>query len=294
MIKSFLKYLDTQKNYSPHTLKSYTNDIKQFEEYLLGQYEIEEVEKATHILIRSWMVSLVQDGISPRSINRKLSTLRSFFKYMKRYHNLVSDPMKKIIAPKIAKKLPEYVPEQQLRDREEAKVDYGVDYDTMRDYLIVEMLYCTGMRRAELISLRDSSINRSRKELKVLGKGNKERIIPLTEKLISLIDDFIRVKGDTFSEQDNYLFLTSKGKKLYPKLVYNIVKTQLETVTKVKKRSPHILRHSFATHLLNNGADLNAIKELLGHANLSATQIYTHNTIGQLKKVYDKAHPKAK
>jgi integrase/recombinase XerC len=292
-INRFLDYLSNEKRYSKHTIISYKNDLNAFCLYVQEQYQLNSVLHLSHTLIRSWIVKLLQEGISARSVNRKISALKSFYNFYKRRGELDKNPMNKIIAPKIGKRLPEFIPEKSLQDLQE-HIDFYQDFSGIRDLLVVESLYQTGMRRSELIQLKDSDVNTERLQIKVLGKGNKERFIPLSTSLKDLILKYLHLRNETFPDLDfPRLFVTDKGVGLYPKFVYNLVKRVLTRVSTSEKRSPHVLRHSFATHLANHGAELNAIKELLGHANLSATQIYTHNTIDKLKKVYKKSHPKA-
>lgn len=290
----FIDYLKLEKRYSKHTITSYLNDINQYRTFLNHFYPDIDLLKCTHMHIRSWMVNLVENQISSRSINRKLSTLRSFYNFLRKSNSEIKNPTLKIVAPKVAKKLPEFVQEKKL----ELLFDDILEgsFEDLRNRLIIEIFYVTGMRRIELINLVDQDIDESNKVLKVLGKGNKERLLPLSEKLIIKINRYQEAKSEHFGDKllDDSLFLTDKGKKMYPKLIYNIVKKYLATVTTIDKKSPHVLRHSFATHLMNGGADLNAVKELLGHANLAATQVYTHNSIEKLKAVYQKAHPKSK
>ncbi len=292
LIHKFSEYLRYEKRYSDHTVLSYSTDLDAFRNFLLIQYQFEAIQSIKHTHIRSWIVAMMQRKVSAKSINRKISTLKSFFKYLKKTKEISTNPTLKIVAPKVGKRLPEYVQE----DRISKLLDYNhqeiEDYAPLRNLLIVEMLYLTGMRRSELIHLKWSDVDMVNFEIKVLGKGNKERIIPINP---IFFEKLAKLKSlEKFEEKDSFLFLTDKGKKMYDKLVYNLVKTSLATVSSAKKKSPHILRHSFATHLTNNGAELNAVKDLLGHANLAATQIYTHNSIERLKEVYRKAHPKAK
>ncbi len=256
-------------------------------------YEVEHWNDLTHKHIRSWMVELVDKGIGPKSIRRKLSSLRALFLFFRKHDLVQSNPMIKVVAPKISKSLPETI----TRDRVEKLFDV-IKSDSFADFrnrLIIELFYITGMRRAELMMLKDENIDYSNKQVKVLGKGNKERTIPLFDVVIVKIKKYLRLREEYFGDNtvDTYLFVTNKGKKLYPKWVYNMVKSYLSTITTQNKRSPHVLRHSFATHLLDAGAELTAIKDLLGHVNLSATQIYTHNSIEKLKNVYKSAHPKS-
>lgn len=292
-LKEFSNYLEFEKRYSKHTLKSYHNDILQFADFMDTQYEGLDTIMISHLHIRSWMVNLVELKISARSINRKVSALRSFFNFLKREAYVEKNPTLKIVTPKIGKRLPSFIQEENIEKLFDT-ICTG-DFEDSRNRTLIELMYLTGIRRIELIDLKDSSIDWSNRTIKVLGKGNKERIIPITNPLIEKIGAYQELRDKEFEikASNRHLFLTSKGKKMYPKLVYNIVKAYLSTVTTIKKRSPHVLRHSFATHLMNGGADLNAVKELLGHANLAATQVYTHNSIEKLKEIYKKTHPKA-
>jgi len=292
-IQSFLDYLKFEKRYSDHTITGYQIDLRQFTVYLSDQFDAIDIISVSHIHIRSWMVELVESSIGPKSINRKLSSLRSFFKYLQKKQLVDASPLQKITAPKNPKRLPVYVAKKQIDDLFDLiRVDDS--FKELRNILILAVLYQTGVRRAELINLTCKNVDLVNKTIKVLGKGNKERIIPVTSDLCSRIELYLAKRGEIEgSNQIDQLFITEAGKKMYPKLVYNIVKNKLSLVTTLEKKSPHILRHSFATHLTDNGADLNAIKSLLGHANLSATQIYTHNSISRLKDIYQKAHPSA-
>ena len=289
--KSFLQYLRYEKRFSPHTVLAYQNDLQQFFIYLKNLYDTEDISSITHSMIRSWIVDLMEKDISPRSINRKLTTLKTFYKFLLRQGKVLTNPMLKIQAPKTSKRLPVFVDEKKMNllFKEE---NFGDSFEETRDRLILEMFYATGMRLSELISLEDSNIDTYQCQVKVLGKRNKERIIPFTKKLKDIIDTYLKSRLEIVNKATSF-FITDKGKKLYPKLVYRIVIYRLGGVTTLDKKSPHILRHTFATHMLNNGADINSVKELLGHANLSATQVYTHNTIERLKQVYKQAHPRA-
>jgi len=291
-LKEFSNYLEFERRYSKHTLKSYHNDILQFADYIETQYEGLKSSFISHLHIRSWMVNLVELKISARSINRKVSALRSMFNFLKREGYVSKNPTLKIVTPKIGKRLPSFVQEENIEKLFDT-ISLG-DFEDCRNRTLIELMYLTGIRRIELIELNDKSIDCSNSTIKVLGKGNKERLIPLSKPLLVKIKTYQELRDQKFESEkmDKNLFLTSKGKKLYPKLVYNIVKSYLSTVTTIKKRSPHVLRHSFATHLMNGGADLNAVKELLGHANLAATQVYTHNSIEKLKEIYKNTHPK--
>ena len=291
---TFLQYLEYEKRFSLHTIKAYKSDLDQFFSFLESIYELTSSTNIKHTHIRSWMVQLIQDKISPRSVNRKLSTLKTYFKFLNKRGYVQTNPMLKVIAPKVGKRLAIFIKEQNLAQLFE-EIEFGDDFSGIRDRTIIELLYTTGMRRAELIALQISSIDFPQNQLKVLGKGNKERIIPLGRKIQKELENYLEIRNQYWGDNSiQTLFLTDKGKSLYPKLVYNLVKKYLSLITTVEQKSPHVLRHSFATHLSDRGADLNAIKELLGHASLAATQIYTHNSMERLKKVYEQAHPKAR
>ncbi len=289
-IDKFLEYLRYEKKQSKHTSLAYQTDLTQFHTYLSSVYQISDLG-FNHLQIRSWMAHLMGEGVSARSISRKLSSLKSLFRFLMKEDLIAQNPMSKIVAPKISKKLPVYV-EQKAMDQLLNETPFPDGFEGLRDSLILNMYYGTGMRQSELIGLRLNQVDAFKRQVKVLGKRNKERIIPITSDLAQKIEDYL-----TFCKQENImsevLFCNEKGQPLYPKKVYNLVHKYLSEVTTIQKRSPHVLRHTYATHMLNNGADLNAIKELLGHANLSATQVYTHNSIERLKEVYKKKHPRA-
>ncbi len=292
-VESFLSYIQYEKRYSPHTLESYKNDLLQFAVFLQANGLSPELARATHIDIRNWMVSMMQDKITPRSINRKISTLKSFYKFMMRRGEVKKSPLGKVQTPKTSKRLPVFV-EQTGIEKLMTGVEFAEGYEGALEKMILELLYGTGMRRSELINLKETDIDSYQSQLKVLGKGNKERIIPMHPALRQSIQQFLTVKKNSVQEQEgSWLLVTDKGRQLAPRSVYAMVKKYLHLVTTVEKKSPHVLRHTFATHLMNNGADINAVKELLGHSSLAATQVYTHNTIEKLKEVYRKAHPKA-
>jgi len=287
----FLSYLRFEKRYSPHTVASYDNDLKQFHIFCKqtgsGSYELDSS------MIRLWIVSLLEQGVSARSVNRKLSTLKTFSRYLIRQGVISVNPLNKVLKPKMSKRIPAFVDEEKLNEFLD-NYEFGEDYAGKRNQVIIELLYQTGMRRSELIGLKIGSVNFRENHLRVLGKRNKERLIPINNDLGRRLEEYIELRNDTFPMQNNeYLLLTLKAQPVYPKLVYRIITEFLKLVTTLDKKSPHVLRHSFATHLLNRGADLNAIKELLGHANLSATQVYTHNTFEKLKNIYKQAHPRA-
>ena len=291
----FFQHIQFEKRYSYHTITAYKKDINQFFLFLKEHYEIIDEKKIDYLIIRSWIVELMENGLSTRSINRKLSSLKTFFKYLIREEKISVNPMLKVTSPKTSKRLPEFVEKNKI-DFLLNDVDFGDDFTAIRDKTIFEVFYATGIRSSELINLKEQDIDLKRLTIKVIGKRNKERIIPFSYKLNDLLEIYLEKKHKEISGSDmsTYLFVTIKGEKMYAKLVYKIINSYLSKVTTLTKKSPHVLRHTFATHMLNNGADLNAIKELLGHSNLSSTQVYTHNTIDKLKSIYNHAHPKAK
>lgn len=289
-IKAFLNYLRFQKHYSQHTVIAYQTDLEKFFLFITNKYDSLYIADINAPVIRSWLAGLKEDNITSKSINRKISTLKSFFKFLMKEGVIDATPMSVIISPKINKRLPVYVEEKDLKTLFE-DVEFNDDWSGNTEKLVLQLFYNTGLRVSELVSLKKNQVDFSNCNIKVLGKGNKERIIPVQTKLLYALKDYIDKKpGETYND---FVFTNEKGKPLYARLVYNIVKKYLSFVTTVQKKSPHILRHSFATHLTNNGADLNAVKELLGHSSLAATQVYTHNSIGKLKEVFKKAHPKA-
>lgn len=294
LIEKFIQYIQFEKRFSPNTITAYHKDLAQFCEFLSTDYNIKNIENSDYQMIRSWIVDLVDKSISNTTINRKLSTLKSFYKYLLKEGIILENPMVKIIAPKLNKKLPEFVGNDNMESLFN-DVEFDEGFIGSRNKLIIEMLYFTGMRLSELINLKDTDIDLHSQQLKVLGKRNKERIIPFSIVLQKSIEEYLKIREKDINQtkQIPYFFVTQKGKKVYEKLVYRTVNSYLGKVSTLRKKSPHVLRHTFATHMLNNGADLNAIKELLGHASLAATQVYTHNTIDQLKSIYKQAHPRA-
>jgi len=287
----FFQYLEHEKRFSPHTLSAYHRDLNQFFTYLKEHYDINTVENIRHFHIRSWIVDLMRTKkLANKSINRKLSCLRSYFKFSQK-RGLEKNPMKKIIAPKTGKKLPVFVQEEAMTKILDPQM-FADGYAGERDRAIIELLYSQGLRRSELLGLTEKNLDLVQRNIKVLGKGNKERIIPMAPRMVELLKSYLVLKKEHFGA-GGPLFLTEKGKPMYPKYLYNLVKKYLNLIPTLEQKSPHVLRHTFATHLANQGADLNAIKELLGHASLAATQVYTHNSIDQLIKVYQSAHPKA-
>ncbi|MFT2007293.1 tyrosine-type recombinase/integrase [Pontibacter sp. 13R65] len=289
----FFKYLQYEKRYSPHTLTSYHTDLGQFAEYLQEVYQITDAAEADHAIIRSWLLSLVQKHLEARSINRKIACLRSYYRFLLSQQRIQVNPMLRIKAPKASKKLPGFVPEQPFNNLLDT-FEFEDSFEGHRDKLILEFLYGTGMRLAELIGIEHQDVNLHARTVRVLGKGNKERIIPINDSLHTTIELYLAAKKSAIPDNNSEkLLVTSKARPLYPKFIYRVVKKYISLITTSEHNSPHVLRHSFATHLLNKGADLNAIKDLLGHASLAATQVYTHNSIEKLKSIFEKAHPKA-
>lgn len=289
----FFKYLQYEKRYSPHTLTSYHTDLGQFAQYLQQVYTISDAAEADHTIIRSWILTLVQQNIKPRSINRKIACLRSYYRFLLAQQRIQVNPMLRIKAPKASKKLPAFVPEEPFNTLLDS-FTFEENFEGQRERLILEFLYGTGIRLAELLGVEHADIDHRAKTVRVLGKGNKERIVPLNDSLMGSIDAYETEKKRYFGDNNSAtLLVTNKARPLYPKFVYRVVKKYISLITTAENNSPHVLRHSFATHLLNKGADLNAIKDLLGHASLAATQVYTHNSIEKLKSIFEKAHPKA-
>ncbi|NCI48209.1 tyrosine-type recombinase/integrase [Sediminibacterium soli] len=287
----FLDYLKFEKRYSQHTLIAYETDLGQFLAYLTSQFEAPPLGSITPMFIRSWLAELKEDELMAKSINRKISALRSFFKYQLKTGLIKQTPMTTVTAPRTGKRLPVFVEEKDIATLFD-HVAFGDDWKGRTERLVLQLFYSTGMRLSELINLKESQIDAAQTQIKVLGKGNKERILPVSKEMIAGILAYIAEKPLRKEGVAN-VFITEKGSPLQPRTVYAFVKEKLAQVTTIRKKSPHILRHSFATHLMNNGADLNAVKELLGHSSLAATQVYTHNTIEKLKEVFKKAHPKA-
>jgi len=292
-IQQFLDYLSFQKRYSIHTIISYKNDLSSFFEFMEQQFGEMPLAEIKPTFIRSWLAELKQQEMESKSINRKISTLKSFFKYQLRQQAITVSPMTAIISLKVSKRLPQFVDKKDTGTLL-THIEFPDTWEGRTDELILQLLYNTGMRQAELIGLKETAISKSNGTIKVLGKGNKERIIPVSNQLLQKMQEYIDEKRRQYEVFDKeVLLITASGKKLYPRYVYNTVNKYLALVTTIDKKSPHVLRHTFATHLMNNGADLNAVKELLGHSSLAATQVYTHNTIEKLKNIHKKAHPKA-
>ena len=293
MIETFLQHLTFEKRLSQHTLTAYAKDLEQFKEFLEKTYQLQDLAKADFRMIRGWAVSMVEAELHHRSVNRKLATLRSFYGYLLRCKAITINPMLRVSSLKTDKPLPQFVEEKSLQLLFD-EITFPLDFEGTRDRLVLELLYGTGMRLAELITLRDGDINAYDQTLRVFGKRSKERVVPIYKGLVEMIKQYQQFRNEQFpNPPDQSLILTNKGEPAYPVLIQRIVKKYLSAVTSLQKRSPHVLRHTFATHLLNNGADLNSIKDLLGHSSLAATQVYTHNSIEKLKKIYKQAHPKA-
>ena len=293
LIQPFIDYLRFEKRYSKHTIISYQTDLTHFFDFVITQYGETPIQQITHTYIRSWLASLKDENLSAKSIIRKISTLKSFFKFQVKVGIVKQTPMAKVLSPKSEKRLPNFVADKDIQTLFE-HVEFPDTWLGQTERLILMLFYQTGMRLSEAIQLKEGGINFSNHTLKVLGKGNKERVIPIHPELKKELQAYMESKKAKFegSLPEN-LLVSEKGKPLQPRAVYTSVKSYLSLVTTIQKRSPHVLRHTFATHLMNNGADLNAVKELLGHSSLAATQVYTHNTIEKLKNIYKKAHPKA-
>lgn len=295
LYSAFIDYLRYEKRSSENTVAAYSRDLEQFARYMKDALGIETLQEVTAGDIRTWVITLLEDdGNTARTVNRKLSALKAFYRHEVKVGTVKDNPMRQVHSPKFQKRLPEYV-EQRDMEHLFADVEFSEDFEGVRDRLILEMFYATGMRLSELLNLRKNSIDFTNNTLKVLGKRNKERVIPFGNKLCDLLTTHIgnyekKIRPDI---QNYYIFVAANGEQLYPKAVYRIVRKYLDMVTTIDKRSPHVIRHTFATHMLNNGADLNAIKEILGHSSLAATQVYTHNSMEQLKSIYKQAHPRA-
>jgi integrase/recombinase XerC len=289
--QSFFRYLEFEKRFSKHTIVAYQNDLDQYAAYIKMQYELDDLNLISHTFIRSWIVSMMDAGMKSKSINRKISSLKTYYKFLQREGLISQSPMQKIISPKTPKRLPQFVEQSQMESLLD-EVDFEDSFEGYRDRLIIEVFYATGIRVSELVGLKTKNVDTSRMFIKVLGKRNKERIIPISSELITTIEVYNRYKDDKGLGAAEYFFVRENGEQMYTKKVYRMVNSELTKVTSIQKKSPHVLRHTFATHMLNNGAELNAIKEILGHSSLAATQVYTHNSIEKLKSIYKQAHPK--
>ncbi len=297
MLQGFLEYLAHHRQYATLTLKAYKTDIKQAQAFFATHFSIDlyhqtEVANLKPRHLRAWMGQLAKDDMSARTTRRKISALKSYFGYLQRYHGLTQHPASHLTLPKLAQTIPTFLKEEEVNamlDRSE----FSNDLAGARDRLVLELLYGCGLRRSELLSLTLADIDRGRRRVKVLGKGNKERLVPFGKQVSSALETYLIAVQQAGFSADNSLIITNNGQAAYPKLVYRIVRKYIEAVSSLQQRSPHVLRHSYATHMLDRGADLNAIKELLGHSSLAATQVYTHQTLARLKAVHQQAHPRA-
>lgn len=293
-LQSFISYLLLEKNYSKHTATAYEKDIQSFIDFCTGEFGLNDISNVDYTLIRSWIVSLVNENISNRSVNRKVASLKAYYKFLQRIGEIATNPLVKHKALKTSKKIEVPFSEEEMQ-RILSQLPFDDDFEGKRDKLIIDLLYTTGIRRSELINLKIHDVDLSGKSLKVLGKRNKERIVPLLSPTSDLFTTYLVFRNELEKIVDKeYIFLTKSGNKIYETLVYRIINGYFSKVSSKVKKSPHILRHTFATHLLNKGADLNSVKELLGHSSLASTQVYTHNSIAELKKIHSSAHPRSK
>ena len=289
-LKSFFDYLEIEKKYSSNTIEAYRNDLNVFARFLIDEFDVTNINNTNYTYIRSWIVDLVNKGISNRSINRKITSLNSYFKFVLKIDLINENPLTNHKALKTQKKIQLPFSENEMLSVLDLD-NYKDNFTGIRDRLIIDLFYTTGIRRIELIQLKISDLNINNKHLKVLGKRNKERIIPLIDSTINILNKYLSYRDELKSEE-TFLFITNKGKPVYEKLIYRIINKYFDTISTKVKKSPHIIRHSFATHLLNNGADLNSVKDLLGHSSLAATQVYTNRSIDEIKKVFAKSHPR--
>lgn len=293
-IEPFISYLQLEKNYSRHTIKAYEKDVTEFSEFCSVEYNLTSIAEVSYTIVRSWIVFMSNKEVSNRTINRKISSLRAYYRFLQKINQISVSPLVKHKALKTNKKIEVPFSEKEM-EKILSEIPFDNDFEGVRDKLIIELLYTTGIRRAELVGLQLKDINDSNSTLKVLGKRNKERILPLLPSTISMLQEYVLLRSKLEKIADSsYLFLTKSGLKIYETLVYRTINRYFSLVSPKVKKSPHILRHTFATHLLNRGADLNSVKELLGHSSLASTQVYTHNSIAELKKVHLKAHPRNK
>lgn len=291
-VESFLNYIRYEKRFSQHTLVAYQGDLQQFFQFIDESFDPIPFKEIQYQHIRSWLVDLIHRKLDARSVNRKLTALRSYYKFLLREGHVSENPLLKVKAPKVSKKLPVFLEGSKMATLLDG-LESQTDFQGLTERVILETFYSTGMRLSELINVLSVNVDLHNCCVKVFGKRNKERLIPFSNRMKLLFEHYMSERNALFSDTEPWLFVDGKGKKMYPKLVYHLVKKNLASVTTLQKKSPHILRHTFATHMLDSGADINAIKELLGHASLSATQVYTHNTIEKLKNIYKQAHPRA-
>lgn len=290
-LPDFLQYLKYEKRYSHHTLVAYEKDLSQFITYIDGEFNISDINELSHFHIRSWLATMKDDKQSARTVNRKLSSLNSYYKFLLRLGKVKKNPVRQLHAQKLPERLPSYLKEQETTHLLEA-VDFDEGFKGATDRMICTLLYQTGIRRSELLNMKEQDIEWALKQVRILGKGNKERLVPMGPQLLQEIKDYIQEKRKIAGNESPYLLVLDNGKQLYAGYVYRIVKKHLGMVTSLSKKSPHVLRHTFATQLLNNGANIQAIKDLLGHSSLAATQVYTHNNIEQLKEIHKTSHPR--
>lgn len=292
-IKSFINYIRVEKRYSEHTVRAYSDDLVQFSEYLEKEFPSTNILSAGQASVRKWVLHLLDGNTGPRSLRRKLSSLNTYYKYCLKQKRIEKNPVSGIVLPRLEKNLPEFINNTSI-DNLFSSPQFREGFQGLRDRLVLELFYATGMRLSELTGLELDSYDPSRREIRVLGKRNKERLIPLTEMVIQVLEEYLLARRENFpGVEHNQLIVTNTGAPSYPRMIQRLVRKYLVQSTTLEKKNPHLLRHTFATHMLNNGADLNAVKELLGHANLAATEIYTHNTYEKLKSIYKQAHPRA-
>jgi len=292
LIEKYIKYLRYEKNYSLHTEISYSEDLHQFTDFISVHFSEVDIKDVDSDIVRMWIVSLMENKISARSVNRKLSALKSFYKYLLRIGEVKANPVKKVSGPKTSKPIPVFVNNSDMDKILDEDISDD-SFQTVRDHIMIELFYVTGIRRAELIGLKDVDVDFFAETIQVTGKRNKQRLIPFSDGMKQSLTRYISIRNKEIGNESGYLFVKDDGKPLYPMLVHRIVTSNLKQIQTLAKTSPHVLRHSFATGMLNNGADINAVKELLGHSSLAATEIYTHTSFEELKKIYNKAHPRA-
>lgn len=289
----FIDYLRYEKNYSSQTEISYLNDIIQFEKFAKLKDDNLSLIKVDSDIVRIWISSLIEQGFKASTVNRKLSSLKTFYRYLNKSGFIKKSPVEYVSGPKLNTKIPSFVSERQMDEILDDATNFSDDFVGIRNQLLIDFLYLTGMRRAELISLKDNDIDFSSCTIRVTGKGNKQRLIPFSDLTKVKLDKYIRIRNKEIENKSSFLFVKEDGSAMYPKLVYKIINNHLNSISTLSKKSPHVLRHSFATAMLNNGAEINSIKELMGHTSLSSTQIYTHVTFEEMKKTYQNAHPRA-